>query len=82
VQLTIPQTPEDLEHDLGLPRGHITHLDVSPEQMLHRRPIPQLSGYKTPLRGLYLTGAGTHPGGSIWGAPGYNTAHELLADIA
>lgn len=81
VQLTIPQTPEDLEHDLGLPRGHITHLDVSPKQTLHRRPIPQLSGYKTPLHGLYLTGAGTHPGGSIWGAPGYNTAHELLADI-
>jgi phytoene dehydrogenase-like protein len=82
VQLTIPQTPEDLERDLGLPRGHITHLDVSPEQMLHRRPIPQLSGYRTPLRGLYLTGAGTHPGGSIWGAPGYNAAHQLLADIA
>ena len=47
VRLTIPQTPEDLERDLGLPRGQITHLDVSPEQRLHRRPIPQLSGYRS-----------------------------------
>ena len=82
VRLTIPQTPEDLERDLGLPRGQITHLDVSPEQRLHRRPIPQLSGYRTPIRGLYLTGAGTHPGGGIWGAPGRNTAHVVLEDVA
>jgi phytoene dehydrogenase-like protein len=82
VQMIIPQTPEDLQHDLGLPHGHITHLDVTPGQSLHRRPIPRLAGYKTPIRGLYLTGAGTHPGGSIWGAPGYNTAHRVLADIA
>jgi phytoene dehydrogenase-like protein len=82
VRLTIPQTPKDLERDLGLPRGHITHLDVSPAQTLHRRPIRELSNYRAPISGLYLTGAGTHPGGGIWGAPGHNTAHELLADIA
>src|SRR5262245_8494870 len=82
VRLTFPQTPEDLERDLGLPRGQITHLDVSTEQTLNRRPIPQLSGYRTPIRGLYLTGAGTHPGGGIWGAPGRNTAHVVLEDVA
>jgi phytoene dehydrogenase-like protein len=76
------QTPEDLERDLGLPRGHISHVDLVASQSLHRRPIPQLADYRTPIRGLYLTGVGTHPGGGVWGAPGRNAAHEILADLA
>jgi phytoene dehydrogenase-like protein len=81
-QLRIVQTPEDLEHDLGLPRAQMTHVDQVASQSLNRRPIPQLANYRAPISGLYLTGAGTHPGGGVWGVPGRNTAHEILADLA
>ncbi len=75
------QTPEDLERDLGLPRCQILHIDPSAAQSLGRRPLPSLADYRTPIRGLYLTGAGTHPGGGVWGAPGHNAAQEILADL-
>jgi phytoene dehydrogenase-like protein len=81
-QLRIVQTPEDLEHDLSLPRAQMTHVDQVASQSLNRRPIPQLANYRAPISGLYLTGAGTHPGGGVWGVPGRNTAHEILADLA
>jgi phytoene dehydrogenase-like protein len=45
------------------------------------RPTPELSHYRTPVAGLYLTGASTHPGGSINGAPGYNTANAVAEDL-
>lgn len=77
----IMQSPADLARDLALPRGHQLHLDAGASQNLHKRPIPQLANYRTPIGGLYLTGAGTHPGGGVWGAPGRNTAHEILADL-
>jgi phytoene dehydrogenase-like protein len=75
------QTPEDLERDLSLPRGQMLHVDPSAAQTLWRRPIPALADYRTPIKGLYLSGAGTHPGGGVWGAPGYNTAHEIQRDL-
>lgn len=81
-QLRIVQTPEDLERDFGWPRAHPWHLDAIAGQLLHRRPAPGLGSYRTPIRGLYLTGAGTHPGGGVWGAPGRNAAHVVLADLA
>ncbi len=74
------RTPEDLAHDLSLPRGNYTHIDMSLDQLYFMRPLPGLSGYKTPVRGLYLTGAGTHPGGGISGAPGMNAAKAVIAD--
>jgi phytoene dehydrogenase-like protein len=79
-RMAIVQTPEDLERDLGLPRGHMLHIDPSSSQSLRRRPIPALARYRAPIRGLYLTGAGTHPGGGVWGAPGHNTAQEILRE--
>ena len=44
------------------------------------RPIPGWAHYRTPLAGLYLCGAGVHPGGGVTGAPGYNAAHQALRD--
>ena len=52
-----------------------------PQQMLHRRPLPGWSDYRTPIQGLYLYGAGTHPGGEVTGAPGHNAAHAILKDL-
>ena len=73
-------TPLDLERRVGLTDGNIRHIDIVPDQMFARRPLPGWAKYRTPVRGLYLCGAGTHPGGEVTGAPGYNAAHAVLAD--
>ncbi|HLW46935.1 MAG TPA: NAD(P)/FAD-dependent oxidoreductase [bacterium] len=75
-------TPHDLETRVGLTDGNIRHLDIVPSQLLASRPIPGWAHYRTPLRGLYLCGAGTHPGGEVTGAPGHNAANTILADLA
>ncbi len=77
----VVRTPLDLERDLGLPRGNYNHLDLSMDQMFFMRPTPELSRYETPIKGLYLTGAGTHPGGGVHGAPGMNSARVVKADL-
>lgn len=74
-------TPLDLERRVYLTDGNIRHLDIVPGQMLALRPNRQLSGYKTPIQGLYLCGAGAHPGGEVTGAPGHNAAHAVLRDL-
>jgi phytoene desaturase len=74
------QTPLDLERRLGLPRGNVMHVEMSFDQMFFFRPLPELASYRTPIRGLYLTGASTHPGGGVFGASGYNTARVVLGD--
>lgn len=75
------RTPEDLETRLGLTDGCIWHLQHTPEQILGGRPLPELADYRTPVRGLYLGGAGQHPGGEVSGIPGHNAAQELLRDL-
>ncbi len=72
------QTPLDIERKHGMLRGNVMHLEMSFDQMFHFRPTPELSGYTTPIDRLYLTGASTHPGGGIFGASGYNTAHVVM----
>jgi len=57
------------------------HIDMSLDQMFMFRPLPELSGYRTTIPGLYLTGAGTHPGGGVSGASGRNTASAVLSDL-
>ena len=74
-------TPEDMEERIGLTDGNIRHLDMSLQQMTSRRPLPGWSDYRTPIQGLYLCGAGTHPGGEVTGAPGYNAAHMVLGEL-
>ncbi len=76
------QTPQWLESNLGLHRGNVMHLEMSFDQMFSFRPWMQASQYKWPgVRGLYLTGASTHPGGGIMGASGRNAARVLLHDL-
>ena len=72
---------EDIEERIGLTDGNIRHLDMIPQQMMSRRPLPQWSDYRTPIDALYLCGAGTHPGGEVTGAPGHNAAHIVLEDL-
>lgn len=72
------QTPPDLERELGLYNGNVMHLEMSLDQMFMFRPAPALSGYRTPIPGLYLTGASTHPGGGVFGASGRNAARVML----
>ena len=74
-------TPLDLERTYGLTEGNIFHGDLTLEQLFFMRPVPGWAQYRTPVRGLYLCGAGTHPGGGVTGAPGYNAAHKVLRDL-
>ena len=71
-------TPLDLERIYGLTEGNIFHGDLSLEQLFFMRPVPGWSRYLSPIDGLYLCGAGAHPGGGVTGAPGYNAAHMAL----
>lgn len=71
-------TPPDLEAQFGITEGNIFHGDISLDQMFFMRPVPEWSQYRTPISGLYLCGAGTHPGGGVTGAPGYNAAQAIL----
>jgi len=74
-------TPLDLERTYGLTEGNIFHGDLSLEQLFFMRPVPGWSQYRTPVAGLYLCGAGTHPGGGVTGAPGHNAAFQVLRDL-
>lgn len=75
-------TPADLQERFGLTEGHIYHGEMTLDQSLVLRPVPGWSRYRTPIEGLYLCGSGSHPGGGITGAPGYNAAREILKDWA
>ncbi len=71
-------TPLDLERRFGITEGNIFHGDIRLDQLFFMRPLPGWSHYATPIKGLYLCGAGTHPGGGVTGAPGYNAAAAIL----
>ena len=73
-------TPVDLERDFGLAEGNIYHGEMTLDQVLFMRPVPGASRYRAPVSGLYLCGAGTHPGGGVTGVPGFNAAREILKD--
>jgi phytoene dehydrogenase-like protein len=73
-------TPLDLERVYGLTEGNIFHGDLSLEQLFFLRPVAGWAAYRTPVAGLYLCGAGAHPGGGVTGAPGHNAAHQVLGD--
>ncbi len=75
------QSPLDLERNTGLLRGNIMHINMSLDQMFMFRPLPEMSQYKTPIEGLYITGASTHPGGGVSGASGRNAASAVLGDL-
>jgi phytoene dehydrogenase-like protein len=75
-------TPEDLERDYGLTGGHMHHGEHAIDQLFVMRPVYGWASYRTPVRGLYLCGAGTHPGGGVHGACGFNAARAILRDMA
>jgi phytoene dehydrogenase-like protein len=74
-------TPLDLERTYGLTEGNIFHGDLNLEQLFFMRPVAGFAQYRTPVEGLYLCGAGTHPGGGVTGAPGHNAARRVLKDL-
>jgi phytoene dehydrogenase-like protein len=71
-------SPEDLEQEFGLPGGHWHHGELALDQAFMMRPTYGAAQYKTPIDGLYLCGAGAHPGGGVTGAPGHNAAQVIL----
>lgn len=75
------QHPLWLERELGLFRGNVMHLEMGLDQMFMMRPSVGMSGYRSHLEGLYLTGASTHPGGGIMGASGRNAARVIMQDL-
>jgi phytoene dehydrogenase-like protein len=75
------RTPRELEEEVGLTEGNIFHGELTLDQLLFNRPVPGYAQYRGPLRGFYMCGSSTHPGGGVMGAPGYNAAREMLADL-
>ena len=75
-------TPSDLESRYGVTEGHLYHGELTLDQILFMRPVPACSRYRTPIEGLYLCGAGSHPGGAMVGAAGRNAAREILRGVA
>jgi phytoene dehydrogenase-like protein len=73
-------SPLDLERRFGLIGGDIFHGKMSLDQLFSARPMIGAADYRMPLKGLYLCGSGSHPGGGVTGAPGHNAAHAVLAD--
>ncbi|XP_022052722.1 pyridine nucleotide-disulfide oxidoreductase domain-containing protein 2 [Acanthochromis polyacanthus] len=72
--------PPDLERIFGLTGGNIFHGSMSLDQLYLARPLPSLSNYRSPIKGLYLCGSGCHPGGGVMGSPGWNAALTVMAD--
>ena len=74
-------SPLDLERKLALTGGDIFHGSLTLDQLYSARPALGYGDYRAPVRGLYMCGSGTHPGGGVTGAPGNNAAHEIIRDL-
>jgi phytoene dehydrogenase-like protein len=74
-------TPHDLETIYGFTGGHIFHGELALDQLFTMRPVLDWARYKTPIRGLYLCGSGTHPGNGLTGSSGANAAREIIRDL-
>ncbi len=75
------KSPLDLERDFGLVGGDIFHGKLTLDQLFSARPMLGHGDYRAPVPGLYMCGAGTHPGGGVTGAPGHNAARAIIGDI-
>ncbi|QOV92899.1 NAD(P)/FAD-dependent oxidoreductase [Novosphingobium sp. ES2-1] len=73
-------SPLDLERKFGLIGGDIFHGTMGLDQLWAARPVLGHGDYRSPIKGLYMCGSGTHPGGGVTGAPGHNAAHEIIRD--
>jgi phytoene dehydrogenase-like protein len=74
-------TPKDLETSYGFTGGHIFHGELALDQLFTMRPVLDWARYKTPVRGLFLCGSGTHPGNGLTGASGANAAREIIREL-
>jgi phytoene dehydrogenase-like protein len=74
-------SPLDMEQEYGLTGGNIFHGEMNLDQLFFMRPVAGWANYRTPVQNLYLCGSGTHPGGGVMGAPGFNAAREILKDL-
>ncbi len=75
------RTPWDIENEVGLTEGNIFQGELTMDQLLFNRPVPGYAQYRTPVKGLYMCGSSTHPGGGVMGAPGANAAREILREF-
>jgi phytoene dehydrogenase-like protein len=75
-------TPADIEREFRISGGHWHHAELALDQFLMVRPLPGAAQYRTPVPGLYLCGAGCHPGGGVMGLPGRNAARALMREAA
>ena len=74
-------TPKDLETSYSFTGGHIFHGELALDQLFTMRPVLDWARYKTPIRGLFLCGSGTHPGNGLTGTSGANAAREIIRDL-
>ena len=74
-------TPLDIERTTGLSQGNIFQGELTPSQLFFLRPVAGYAKYRTPVRGYYQCGSGTHPGGGIMGAPGKLAAGVVTGDL-
>ena len=75
------RTPRELENEVGLTAGNIFHGELTMDQLSFNRPLPGHAQYRGPVKGLYLCGSSSHPGGGVMAAPGANAAREILGDL-
>ncbi len=75
------RTPQDIENEAGLTEGNIFHGELTMDQLLFNRPVPGYAQYRGPVKGMYMCGSSTHPGGGVMAAPGANAAREILSDL-
>jgi phytoene dehydrogenase-like protein len=75
------RTPWDIENEVGLTEGNIFQGELTFDQLLFNRPVPGYAQYRAPVRGMYMCGSSTHPGGGVMGAPGANAANAILRDL-
>ena len=81
IESSIVVSPLDLENEFGLTEGNLNHGEMTLDQFMFMRPTISTAQYKSPFQNLYLCGPGTHPGGGLHGANGFNAAQEILKDI-
>jgi phytoene dehydrogenase-like protein len=75
------RSPADIEREVGLTEGNIFQGELTFDQLLFNRPVPGYAQYRSPIKGLYMCGSSSHPGGGVMGAPGANAAREVLLDL-
>ncbi|HQX78280.1 MAG TPA: NAD(P)/FAD-dependent oxidoreductase [Steroidobacteraceae bacterium] len=75
------RTPHELDQEVGLTEGNIFQGELTFDQLFFNRPFPGYAQYRGPVRGLWLCGSATHPGGGVMAAPGANAAREILRDL-